>query len=74
MSQLQADTVRINTRISAEANAWLDKRSKARGISKSTLVLLAIENYIEQKDAMVAMADMGSLAVKLEEIERKLSK
>ena len=66
--------VRINTRISQKANEWLDKESAISGIPKSTLVLLAVENYIQQKEVMAQMADMGELMRKLEAIERKIEK
>lgn len=64
--------VRINTRISKNANEWLDNQSKETGIPKSTLVLLAIENYIQQKEVMEKMADMTVLMEKLNAIENKL--
>lgn len=64
--------VRINTRISKKANEWLDNQSKETGIPKSTLVLLAIENYIQQKEVMEKMSDMTVLMEKLNAIENKL--
>lgn len=64
--------VRINTRISQNANEWLDNKSKETGIPKSTLVLLAIENYIQQKEVMEKMSDMTVLMEKLNAIESKL--
>lgn len=64
--------VRINTRISQNANEWLDNKSKETGIPKSTLVLLAIENYIQQKEVMEKMSDMTVLMEKLNAIENKL--
>ena len=35
-----AEMVRINTRIGADANAWLDAESERTGVSKSTLIHL----------------------------------
>lgn len=67
-----ADLVRINTRISAEANTWLDKRSHETGISKSTLVLLAIEGYMQQHEVMKRMSDMGELVSAIERMEERL--
>lgn len=64
--------VRVNTRISKKANEWLDDNSKTSGIPKSTLILLAIENYIQQKEVMERMSDMNELMQKLEKIENKL--
>lgn len=69
-----ADLVRINTRISAEANSWLDKRSYDTGISKSTLVLLAIESYMQQHEVMKRMSDMGELVAAIERMENRIKK
>lgn len=41
-----SDTVRVNCRIGATENAWLDAESKRTGISKSSLVQMAVEAYI----------------------------
>ncbi|MFQ6908082.1 ribbon-helix-helix domain-containing protein, partial [Bacillus thuringiensis] len=41
--------VRVNTRISKKLNDWLDEYSKESGVPKSTLVHLALENYVNQK-------------------------
>jgi len=64
--------VRVNTRISKQANEWLDNQSTSTGIPKSTLILLAIENYIQQKEVMERMADMSVMMEKLNAIESKL--
>lgn len=64
--------VRINSRISKQANEWLDVQSRTSGIPKSTLVMLAIENYIQQKEVMTRMSDMGEIMRKLEAIEEKI--
>ena len=70
---MEKDMVRINTRISSYANKWLDTRAQETGLSKSALVMIAVENYIQQNQAMETMKDMGALFVKLEEIEKKLA-
>lgn len=72
MEENKPEMFRINTRISVKSNEWLDKQSHETGIPKSTLILLAIESYIQQKEAMAMMGDMGMLLEKLERIESKL--
>ena len=72
MEEKKPEMVRINTRISVKSNEWLDAQSYETGIPKSTLILLAIENYIQQKEAMQMMGDMGMLIERLERIEDKL--
>ena len=67
-----AEMVRINTRIGAKSNAWLDKESDETGVPKSTLIHLAIEQYIQQKDAMRNANDLGQLVALIERLEKKL--
>ena len=66
------EMVRVNTRIGSEANDWLDNYSGNTGIPKSTLIHLAIENYIQQKQVMARMADMGDIVSAIERLEQKL--
>lgn len=68
------EMVRVNTRISAKANDWLDSESEESGIPKSTLILLAVENYIREKEAFGLMADMGQLVAKIDEMERTIQR
>lgn len=44
--------VRINTKISARANDWLDRKSKEMALSKSALVNIAVENYIKESEVV----------------------
>lgn len=69
-----ADMVRVNTRISFQANEWLDKRSQDSGVPKSTLIMLAIENYMREQEVMMRMADMGELVAAIERLENKMGK
>lgn len=66
---MAAEMVRINTRISKTLNDWLDKQSEETGLPKSTIVMLAIESYYQQKEVMSRMADMGLLVEKLDAIQ-----
>lgn len=69
-----AEKVRVNTRISKNLNDWLDKRSKETGYSKSTLVMLALENYYQQTEVVEKMGDMATIYQELQEIKDKLGK
>ncbi|WP_137744927.1 hypothetical protein [Robertmurraya siralis] len=69
-----AEMVRVNTRISSKLNEWLDKQSDETGVPKSTIVMLALENYFQQKEAMKSMGNMGDILKKLEEIEKRIEK
>jgi len=62
---------RVNARLGYTQNAWLDDESKRTGISKSSLIQMAVEQYIAQKTALNAMSDMSVLIEKLEKIENQ---
>lgn len=57
--------VRVNTKISAEANAWLDARSVETGISKSTLIAIAVDAYRKEQSVITQL-----LPRLLEQMER----
>ena len=69
---IESNTFRINTRIGLKQNEWLDKESAETGIAKTALVAMAIEQYIQQKDAVEAMNNMHDLYTKLTDIEKEL--
>jgi len=64
-----AEMVRVNTRISSALNEWLDGQSDKTGIPKSTLIHLALEQYVNQREAIDTM---GQMMKKLDELDRKL--
>ena len=60
---------RVNARLGYTQNNWLDEESARTGISKSSLIQMAVEQYISQKQALNAMYDMTALVEKLDNIE-----
>lgn len=62
-----SEMVRVNTRISADMNAWLDSETEKNGIPKSTQILLALENYRREKDAMKAMQSIQEIVAMAKE-------
>ena len=67
-----AEMFRVNTRIGADANAWLDAESERTGVPKSTLIHLAIEQYIQSKEAFKMMGDIGQLYGVIEELKKTI--
>lgn len=63
---------RINASISADLNNWLDSESANTGYTKTTLIMLAIENYKQQKTALAQMTEITELVEKLEKLSQKL--
>lgn len=74
MKTEKKEMVRVNTRISEKANEWLDAESNKTGIPKSTLILLAIENYIREKQVIKGMEDMSDLYTKMQELEEAVKR
>lgn len=69
---MESNLFRINTRIGQKQNQWLEKESAETGISKSALIAIALEQYIQQKDTVEAMNNMHGLYNKLADIEIEL--
>lgn len=69
-----AEMVRVNTRISAKLNDWLDKQSDETGVPKSTQIMLALENYYQQKEVMANMGNMQKIMEMLNELQREVDK
>lgn len=49
---------RINTRISADTNDWLDKKAYELGVTKSALISMAIEDYRKNTEAVYMIPGM----------------
>lgn len=63
--------VRLNTRVSAELNEWLNKESAATGMSKSAIVANAVEMARLQKMSMQSLPQINDLLRLAEEQNRK---
>lgn len=57
--------VRINTRVSADTNDWLDRKAEEMALSKSALVSIAVENW---KKEIETVQNLPQLLKKLEEM------
>lgn len=72
MANKPREMIRVNTRISKTSNDWLDNYSAETGLPKSTIIMMAIEDFIKEKEVMDRMADMGDIMAKLEQLEKKI--
>lgn len=68
-----SDMQRLNVRVSKSINDWLDARSKETGISKSSLVFLALEQYKRDTSVIENMDKFQSVYEKLEDLEKRLA-
>lgn len=57
-----AEMVRVNARVSVDVNKWLDEYSKESGVSKSTIVYMALEQFKTTKVATDSFGDMAKIA------------
>lgn len=62
------EMVRVNTRISAELNRWLNEESQRTGVSKSTLIHLALTTYMQQQRAIGSLEE---IIKRLDRIEKQ---
>lgn len=74
MTNKAREMIRVNTRISKTSNEWLDNYSAETGLPKSTIIMLAIENFIKEKEVMDRMADMGDIVKKLDDLQNEVEK
>ena len=61
--------VRVNARVSVDVNKWLDEYSKESGVSKSTIVYMALDQYRTTK---VATDNFGEMARLFTDIEKAM--
>ena len=80
-----AEMVRVNARVSVDVNKWLDEYSKSSGVSKSTIVYMALDQYRTTKVATDNFGEMAKLFTlvdqamnayekELEELKNELNK
>lgn len=65
---------RLNVRVSGEVNDFLEKRSAESGLSKTSLVQIALENYMQTYRATNSLEELNGLSDKLTEVLTKLNK
>lgn len=68
---LLEEPVRINVRVPADINEWLDQESKRTAVPKSSLVYMMIDKYITDKKAVDSMHGMPALFNQLNDMQKK---
>lgn len=64
---------RVNVVVADELNDWLNKRSKEMHISKTALVNLALEQYMNSYKVISKSDGIGELVKKMATIEKALN-
>lgn len=67
-----SEMIRVNTRISKTLNDWLDEQTKETGLPKSSQIMLALEVYRQQQNAMKNMGDMSMIIEVLSDLQKEI--
>lgn len=67
--ELMAKTERVNIRVSSEIKDWYCKLSDKTGISMSSLMAMALSEYIDQKKSIQAMGTLGQMYNEMQNFE-----
>ncbi|CAM4026398.1 hypothetical protein ALCH109712_16975 [Alkalicoccus chagannorensis] len=67
MTEKEREPVRINVKISADSNDWLEAESRKSALTKSALVNVAIREYIKQSTTVDNMPEMMKMMSQLQE-------
>lgn len=66
-----SEIVRVNTRIPKHLNEWIDSQAESSGLSKSAVILTALQNYKREQDALDMMGVISEMMEKIEQLEAK---
>lgn len=61
---------RVNIRVSKEVDNWFSDKSERTGLSKSALMYLALENYMQQQAVTEMLPALINRIDKLEEMSK----
>lgn len=66
----KSDTFRVNIRVATWINDWFNAKSKETGINKSSLMAMALNEYIDQKEGLKAMSRVDYFTKQLDEVKK----
>jgi hypothetical protein len=67
---MPAEMIRLNTRVSKTVNDFLDAKSEESGVPKSTLIYLALEQYMAQQNTLQMLPHMQAWMNQLERLQQ----
>lgn len=73
-SETREGLKRLNVRISQESSDFLEKRSAESGLSKTSLVQIALESYMQSYKATSSLEGLNELSDKLTQVLEKIEK
>lgn len=71
MNQEKESLVRVGSRISTDLNEWLDERSAKTGLSKSSIIMLALEQYRKEHIAIESASNLQNMMELMREMSKK---
>lgn len=61
--------MRVNINVSDKINKWFEDKGKELGVSKSALMCMAMNEYIDQKEAMVSFSNIQEFMAQVERLK-----
>lgn len=68
--EIKKDKVRVNINLSSKVKEFFEEKSIETGIPQSSLMAMALSEYMEQKKALDMM---GTLIKRLDDMERSIN-
>lgn len=65
-----SNIVRVNTRIPEHLNDWIDQQAHITGLSKSAVILTALQNYRREQEALDMMGVISEMMEKIDKLEK----
>lgn len=68
---MEKKTIRKNISMSREVANWIEERAEKYGMTQSSVVVMAIADYIKQEKAMDMMTNSALIMKQLEDLQVK---
>ena len=66
--------MRVNINVSDRINYWFEDKSRELGVSKSAMMCMALNEYIDQKEGMANLNNMQIAFKELEGLSNRIIK
>lgn len=61
--------MRVNINVSDRINNWFNEKANELGVTRSALMCMAMNEYIDQKEAMVSFSNIQDIISQVEKIK-----
>lgn len=74
VSEWRGKKMRKNIMMSDEISSWYEQQAKEMGINQSSLMVMALKQYIDQQRALKEMSGLPELIKKLQDLKADTEK